>query len=192
MRRWLLLSLSILACPIPLLSQTSHVTRVILVRHAEKRTDEPLDVNPHLTPEGWARARALYPVAKRNHVNAIIVTQLRRTQETASVTADSLGLKPVVVRTRGAGDDNAARVAELVRTRYAGQTVLVVGHQTTIPRIIRALGGPALGDLCRHAYSHVFVLELRRGHPPVLSRSRYGGADQPDEADCVDGLEQKK
>lgn len=188
MRRWLLLALLSLGLHSPLLAQRSPVTRVILVRHAEKRTDEPLNLNPHLTPEGRERARALVGVARRYHVNAIVVTQLRRTKETAALTADSLGLHPVVVETRGRGEKNAADVAALVRGRFAGRTVLVVGHQTTIPRIIRALGGPALGDLCAHAYSHVFVLELRRGHAPVLSRSRYGATDQPDDDECADGL----
>jgi phosphohistidine phosphatase SixA len=167
---------------------TPQPTTVILVRHAEKFTGNPLDQNPPLTPEGWARARDLYRLLKSRHVDAIITTQLDRTKMTARPTADSLHLTPEVVEMGRDARANAAAVASLIRARHAGQTVLVVGHSTTVPQIIADLGGPALGEICESAYSNVFTLVVPRTGAPRLAHVHFGSADPPGGHECVDGL----
>jgi hypothetical protein len=47
-----------------------------------------------------------------------------------------------------------------------------------------------MGDLCKEAYSNVFVLELRPNAAPALTRLHYGAADPPDDEDCVAGIRQ--
>jgi len=162
-------------------------TTVILVRHAEKSTRNPLDRNPSLSPEGERRARALVAAVRGRRVDAIIVTQLRRTRQTAAPLAAGRGLTPEATRMEGDSDDAAAEVASLIRARHLGHTVVVVGHRTTVPRIIALLGGPTLRPLCENAYSHVYTLVVPRTGPARLTHTHYGAADPPDEHECADG-----
>lgn len=162
-------------------------TTVILVRHAEKQTGNLLDQDPDLTPAGYRRAADLYRALKGRHVDAIITTQLKRTRETAQPTADSLHLVPVQVHMGRHPQDSADSVARLIRTRYAGKTVLVVGHTTTVNRVIAALGGPQLGDLCDSAFSNLFTLVLSASRTPRLEHRHYGAADPPAH-ECENGI----
>ena len=162
-------------------------TTVILVRHAEKQTGNMLDQDPDLTPAGYRRAADLYRVLKGRHVDAIITTQLERTRETAQPTADSLHLIPVQVHVGRHPQENADSVARLIRTRYAGKTVLVVGHTTTVNRVIAALGGPRLGDLCESAYSGLFTLVIPVNGTPRLEHTHYGATDPPAD-ECENGI----
>jgi len=186
--RWILASLLCLGAVTTAAAQgAGDSTVVILVRHAEKGGN-PLSGNPSLTPAGRQRALALYQAVKGRHVDAIVTTQLRRTQQTAMPTADSLHVTPRVINMWGRGDANAAATAELIRHDYAGKTVLVVGHQTTVPRILKDLGGPAFGDICSPAYGYMFVLVLHAATPPTLTRLHYGADDPPGRAECTEGI----
>jgi broad specificity phosphatase PhoE len=153
-------------------------TVVILVRHAEKARGGGDD--PALTREGQARARALADALADTHVDAIITTQYHRTRDTAAPFAAARHLTLEVVDVRQG--DVVGRIAQGVR-RHAGQTVLVVAHAESVARIIAALGGPRLRDLCDAEYAHLFVLVLRRGREPALVHSRYGAPDRPSR-DC--------
>jgi broad specificity phosphatase PhoE len=152
-------------------------TVVVLVRHAEKVAERGRDPDPPLTRAGEARARALADALASTHLDAIITTQYRRTRATAAPLADARRITPEVVDVRQG--DQVARIAQSVRTRHAGQAVLVVAHAETVARIIAALGGPRLPDLCDAEYAHLFVLVLRPGHEPTLVHSRYGAPDRP-------------
>jgi hypothetical protein len=66
--------------------------------------------------------------------------------------------------------------------------VLVVGHSTTVPKIIAALGGPALGEICGSAYSNLFTLVVPRTGAARLAHGHYGAADPPGGHECVDGI----
>jgi phosphohistidine phosphatase SixA len=107
---------------------------------------------------------------------------------TAQPTADSLHLVPEEVHMGHDPAASAQEVANLVRTRHAGQTVLVVGHSTTVNRIVAALGGPPLGDICETAYSNVFTLVIPATGTPRLAHRHYGAADPAGGHECVDGI----
>jgi phosphohistidine phosphatase SixA len=163
-------------------------TTVILVRHAEKVTTDPRDPNPGLTAAGEQRARDLARLLRRRHVAAVITTQFARTKLTGRPTADAAH---VALDSMTAGRDvqvHAAEVAELIRTRYAGKTVLVVGHSNTVPKIIAALGGPALADICDAAYGNLFTVVIPPAGAPRFTHAHYGAADPPGGHDCVNGL----
>ena len=155
---------------------------VVLVRHAE-RAAEPAD-DPGLTMAGEARADALREVLAAAGINAVITTQLRRTQRTAAPLADQLRLTPMVIRTGGGVGAHARAVADAVRSRAAGEAVLVVGHSNTVPAIIGALGGPGMPDLCDAEYATLFTLVLPAEGTPRLIRSIYGAPDPPQASDC--------
>ena len=109
------------------------------------------------------------------HFHAVIATERQRTQATAAPTAQAHGLTPEIVSLRY-GPAHVDSVAAAVR-RHAGHTVLVVGHSNTVPRIVHALGGPHLPDLCEPQFSNLFVLVLKPGAEPRYERRTYGAPD---------------
>ncbi len=185
MRRRLALALLCAAtlAMVPATAATQEPTVVILVRHAEKAAEPAND--PPLTPAGEARAAALAGALRDARVAGIVSTQFRRTLETAAPLARALGLVPDTVRAGGrTAELHAQAVAAHVRARYAGRTVLVVGHSNTIPPIIAALGGPRLPDLCDPEYAHLFVLVLRADGTASLVDGQVGTPDPPSAPDC--------
>ncbi len=164
--------------------RAQQVTTVILVRHAERAGEMGND--PGLSPAGEVRARALADALFFTPLTGIVTTQLRRTQLTAAPVARAKGLTPVVVANAGGGTAAHVRaVADTVRARFTGGTVLVVGHSNTVAGILEALGGPKLPDLCDAEFATMFVLTLREGAPPSLVRARYGPEDPAPGANCL-------
>lgn len=160
-------------------------TVVILVRHAERASPTG---DAGLSPEGEARAAALAAALAGAHVDGIITTQLQRTRMTAAPLATQLGLTPTIVASTAGS--HARAVADSVRAKYAGKTVLVVGHSNTIPPIIAALGGPSAPDLCDNQFSAIFTLVLRPGGTVTLVEGKYGEPDAPAPADCARTMRQ--
>jgi broad specificity phosphatase PhoE len=146
-------------------------TVVLLVRHAEKAGPSG-DVA--LSPAGEARARALVDVAREAGVTAVITTQFQRTKQTAAPLAQALSITPEVVEARAATGEHANAIADAIRRRFAGRTVLVVGHSNTVPAIAAALGAAKFPDLCDEQYDALFVVVLSADASPRLIRTRYG------------------
>jgi broad specificity phosphatase PhoE len=156
---------------------------VILVRHAERATAPAAD--PTLTDAGTQRAVDLATTLAAARVTTIITTHLQRTRLTAKPLADSSKVTPIMVRAGGPTQAHVDSVATVVRSRPAGEVVLVVGHSNTIPAIVGALGGPKLADLCDTEYATLFILEFASSGPPRLIRAKYGAADPPDADRCA-------
>ncbi|WP_373062784.1 phosphoglycerate mutase family protein [Gemmatimonas sp.] len=154
---------------------------VVLVRHGEKATEGGSD--PSLSAAGRARAQALADALAMTTPNAIIVTSLKRTAETAAVVSAKTGVVPTVI-TIGNGAKHIADVATAVRK--ATGVVLVVGHSNTVPAIVKALGGPKLPDLCDSSYATMFVLTPgAEGKAAQVVLASYGAADGPLLASCT-------
>lgn len=169
-----------ISTPAAAASEAAGATTVYLVRHAEKAPgggDVPL-----AEPEGARRARDLATALADAGVSVVIVSDFRRTYDTAAPLAAELGI---------AADEilritDPAAIAGEIRERWAGGTVLVAGHSNTVPQLIELLGGPPLcpdyfepdpsqGCLIPDAeYDHLFVLRLPDTGPPTLLRARYG------------------
>jgi quinoprotein glucose dehydrogenase len=161
-------------------------TLVAIVRHAERAGDAGSD--PELTAAGQARARALAGALADMDVQAVIVSNRKRTIATAQPLAASRALTPTVVALGSSVAEHVAAVATAVRAER-GRAVLVVGHSNTVPAIIAALGGPRMPDLCDTAYSNLFLLHLPSdGGPARLVRSVYGSSDAPGEAGCTNAM----
>ncbi|MFO1516214.1 MAG: histidine phosphatase family protein [Lysobacterales bacterium] len=153
---------------------------VILVRHAEKASDAGKD--PPLTAAGHERAQQLAAALHDAGVGTILVTPYRRNRDTAAPIASQRGITPQVIATDGDTGAHVAAVAAALRA--ASGTVLVVGHGNTVSRIIAAVGGPVLPDLCEDRYAQVFVL-TGLGATPHLQRWQYGAVDPPAGKDCL-------
>jgi broad specificity phosphatase PhoE len=177
------------ACSAPLHAQDPVGTRpaaattIILVRHAERAAEPAAD--PVLSAAGEARAVALTDALAHAGITGIVTTQYQRTRLTAAPLAQTNTLTPVVVAATRDIAAHVRAVADTARALAAAGPVLVVGHSNTVPRIIAALGGPQLRDLCESEHATLFVLVLRPGAVPSLTRARYGAEDPPPGASCA-------
>lgn len=138
---------------------------------AEPAGDPPLSAN------GRDRAQALREVIDHFRPAAIITSQYRRSIETAQPSAVAFAVTPTQVPVNPQKiDENIAAVAAAVRER-AGQRILVVGHNVTVPAVITALGGPDLPPIDDAVYDKLFVLVLDT--EARLVEARYGAAASP-------------
>lgn len=139
---------------------TADSTTIIVVRHAEKATDDGDD--PPLTPAGEARAallaRMFGDVREPGHIDAIYISPMVRNRMTAAPVAARLGLTPVVAP---AGD--AAGLARRVLREHGGGRVLVVGHSDTVPEIVASLtGAKNLPKIADDEYGTMYVVTVPR------------------------------
>jgi broad specificity phosphatase PhoE len=176
----LLLLLGLLTAPAAE-AAAQETTVVLLVRHAE-RADTPGDDDPPLSDAGRARATALADALGGAGVQAVIVSERQRTRLTAVPLMEAMGIEAEVVSIRGGAAAHADAVADAIRQRHAGRTVLVVGHSNTVGAIINALGAGTVGDFCDWEYDTLHTVVLRAGEPPRLVRSRYGEPSVPADA----------
>ena len=165
-----LLFLMLLASATALSAQTSPVT-VILVRHGEKAA-QPAD-NPPLTAEGQVRAEDLLKAVRDAGITAVYSTPYLRTTGTAKVVADGLQLPltetPIYGRSVPVYADSVA-----ARVRREGGVILVVGHSNTMGAVIKALGGPDIGEVADPEYDNLFFVTVQDGRPARLVRAKYG------------------
>ena len=134
-------------------------TTIFVMRHAEKSA-YPAD-DPLLSPAGEARAQALgvqFGGAPPGlGIDAVYVTELRRTQETVRPLVNRLGIPMIVVP---AADPEA--VAKRARSEYRGGRVLIVGHSNTVPQIVEALSGEPVPEIQDSEYGIVYVVAVPR------------------------------
>lgn len=152
---------------------SSAPTTVIVVRHAEKSTDDPRD--PSLSPAGQERTRALSAVLRDAGVSDIYTTQYKRTRLTAEPFARERG---IAITERPANAANSATYAddlarEILR-RSAGKSVLVVGHSNTVPDIVRSLSGQSVPALTDADYDRIFIVVIPASGSPRLVQTRFG------------------
>ena len=141
-------------------------TTFILVRHAEKGTDDARD--PSLSDTGRARADRLARLLSDAPLTAVYATVYRRTQQTAQAVADGHGIG---VTTYDAKMADTAFASQL-RATHARGTVLVVGHSNTIPLIARALG-QSVPDTADCEYDRLLTIHLE-GQGVFGVTTRYG------------------
>jgi broad specificity phosphatase PhoE len=165
----------------PTLSSAQSPALVVLVRHGDTAPNSGSD--PDLTASGAKRAQDLVSALSGTKFSAIITTQLVRTKQTAQPIATALGLTPEVISVSPAQRQaHVQSVADAVR-RHSGGSILVVGHSTTIPLIIGALGGPRLPDICETVFDNLFAL-VPAGANVQLVHARYGVASPAPGPDC--------
>jgi len=157
-------------------SSAQSPTLVVLVRHGDTAPNSGSD--PDLTPSGLKRAQDLASAVSSTKFSAIITTQLVRTKQTAQPVATALRLTPEVISyTTSQREAHVKSVADAVR-KHSGGSVLVVGHSTTIPLIIGALGGPRLSEICETVFDNLFALVPAAGNVQFL-HARYGAVSLP-------------
>ena len=145
-------------------------TVVIVIRHAEKASDGTAD--PALTSDGLGRAARLAGLlgsgTAGTGIDAIFVTQFRRSRETAQPLAVQRAI-PVVTLPA----DDVAGLEQRIESEFSGRRVLVVAHTDTIPEIVRRLGQSAApAPIAEDEFGTAYLIAIPRwGKPSVLRLS---------------------
>ena len=139
-------------------------TTVVLVRHAEKIE---LGEDPGLTEVGQAHAARLAEMLERAGLEAIYVSQARRTQETAAPVAAVTGIEPEIIDA-----DQSGRLLRRLKWRHRSEVVLVVGHSNTVPLIADGLGAE-IGVVDAEDYSGLWIISYSRLRGTRLLTLRY-------------------
>ena len=150
-------------------------TVIFVVRHAEKAVGGD---DPPLTEAGLQRAQALAQMAGEGKIGAIYTSQFIRNHETATPLSDKTGvpITEVPVNLQNPGDYGHA-LAKQILEQHAGEYVVVVGHQNTIPGTVQGLSGKLVPGLKDMEYGSLFIIIVPAGGEPRLIRAQYG---QPD------------
>ena len=140
---------------------------IFIVRHSDPPTylnlDEIQDDTP-LSESGQQRAKMLAELLKDAGITAIYGTQAIRTVETAGPLAKALGLEVDVH-----SYDDTDGLIQILRSEHDKDRVLVVGHWSTIPLILKGLGYLQNIEIERSAYDNLFVvIPNGDGIPTVL------------------------
>jgi len=163
------LSLSVLLAACASTSPTPTPTpgaSFVIVRHAEKSSDDPRD--PSLSEAGRARAQRLAAALKTQPLRAVYATAYRRTQQTGEPTAQSHRLQVVTYDAK----QPAADFAATLRREHPSGTVLVVGHSNTAPDIAAALCQCSVTPMAETEYDRRMRIDFDRDGRPRYSESR--------------------
>jgi len=151
---------------------SGNATTVVVVRHAERSTDDPRD--PSLSERGQQRARALSSLLRDAGVTEIYTTHYKRTRQTAEPFARQFGISIVERPIDATNSATYARdLAREILTRRAGKGVLVVGHSNTVPEIVSALSGRTVAPMTEAEYDHVFIVVIPPSGPARLIQTSF-------------------
>ena len=147
----------------PAFAQTD-LTTFILVRHAEKSSDDPRD--PSLSAEGEARAQKLAEVLAEQNIAAIYSTPFKRTRTTAEPLAQAKGLTVNVY------DFRSQTYLQDMLKKHKGSTILISGHSNTTPMVANILlDSEKFKQLDEKEYGMIFIVtvsEIGKGTVTVL------------------------
>lgn len=165
----------------PVIPDGKTETIVYVIRHAEKASES--DPNPDLSASGRARAESLAVQLRDSGVNMIITSDLRRTIQTAAPLAELRHIRPKIIGIGPSVDLHVKRIADEVLS-HPGATILIVGHNNTVARIVEKLGGEKIGDLCTDEYANLIIMSLSKGKPARMLLESYGAPDPPSSPTC--------
>ena len=138
----------------------------IVVRHAEKATDDPRD--PSLSDAGHARAQRLAAWLADRDIDAAYATGYRRTQQTVQPAATAHGIDVQIYDAA----QPAPEFAAALKAAHASGTVLVAGHSNTVPGIAAALCGCDVPDMDESVYGLGYEIRVPIDGRATLSEHR--------------------
>ena len=148
----------------------SESTTVYIVRHAEKDTSDPNNSNPELSKEGRERAMSLSEILKKEKLAVILSTEYKRTIQTGEPLAKNAHLSIEYYNPA-----NPHELAKLVKVKYRGKKVLVIGHTNTVLELAEAFGvARPLLSLTDDDYDFLFKLDINHNGYASLVTTHYG------------------
>jgi broad specificity phosphatase PhoE len=133
---------------------------IILIRHAEKKATQS---DPPLSPAGEKRAASLPVQFKDYKPDLFYSTDTKRTKQTVTGWARSLGKQITVY--------NAAGQKELAQQllQMQDKTIVVVGHSNTIPQLANLLTGTTtFPDMADDEYNKAYIISVEHGHATAV------------------------
>lgn len=128
-----------------------------LIRHAEKQTGE----DPSLTAKGEQRAQYWADYFADKDIDAVYSTNTTRTMQTATPTAEKLGLEINQYDPASLYDEAFIKATE-------GKTILVVGHTNTTANLAnKMLGENQFQEIDDAQFGKVFKITISAGDADV-------------------------
>lgn len=143
---------------------------IFITRHADRYRTEP---DPSLTPKGEEQARSLAQLLSDAKIKHIFTTELIRTQETAAPLAHQTNIVPVVVPQ----NDIDELIRKIRNSLRPDESILVVGHRASVPKILHALTGKDVPPLGSAEYGRLIAITLLPDGSSSVVTLRY--APQP-------------
>ena len=144
---------------------------VFIVRHTDPppmlRIDEIREDTP-LSESGWTRAQALAARLRDANITAIYTSEALRTIQTAEPLAEAIHVKAQV----HLGDDVDGLITEL-QSKHRDERILIVGHWSTIPLILKRLGVQDEATIERSEFDNLFVVMPREENLPLMVHLHY-------------------
>ena len=130
------------------------ITRIIIVRHAEKAEDGTK--NPSISEAGKARAERLSNMLKEFTIDKLYATPFARTMQTLQPIATSRNLE---INNYHPSDKSFA--ASLLQNEK-GKTIMVAGHSNTCPEIVNSLiNSSKFKDVDEDDYGKIWIVTFR-------------------------------
>ena len=166
---------------------------MFILRHAERAEYDERDGN--LSKAGETRALNLARLLREVGVSTIITTEAKRSKQTAEPLARSLGLTLTTIKTRspqtppappakdeiflvidrqpGWEADYAKQLMDDIRSHHKDDVVVIIGHQNTVPAIVRATGYTGEVNIGDYEHDDIFVVVPKESGPPTVLRLNY-------------------
>ena len=154
--------------------ESQGTTTVIFVRHADVDQAMGSDLDQPLNALGLARAEDLADeyelVDVVAGVNAIYVSNARRTQETAAPLARRLGIEPEI-----ADPYDVVGFMKTVLLEHKREIVLVVTHRDIIPALVEELhGSKNIAEIAADDYDNIYTVVIPWFGKVKTLQTRYG------------------
>ena len=161
----------LLGCPLYAL-QVSAQEVIFVARHTDPQMllllDAPIQDDTPLSETGRTQAEVLTARLKDAGITAIYTSKTARTIETAAPMAKELGLDITSISRR-----DVDGLIQRLRKHRGNDRVLVVGHWTTMPKILQRLGYPEEVKIERSVRNDLFIVMPKSNGPPVVVYLHY-------------------
>jgi phosphohistidine phosphatase SixA len=167
---------------------------MFILRHAERAEYDERD--GVLSKAGEVRAETLARLLCEAGISTIITTGAKRARQTAEPLARALGLTPRIIKTLSAETpeaqhaedeivliidrqklkweaDYAKKLMDEIRSRHKNDIVLIIGHQNTVPEIVRATGYAGEVKIGDFEHDDIFVVVPKECGPPTVLHLNY-------------------
>jgi 2,3-bisphosphoglycerate-dependent phosphoglycerate mutase len=163
----ILLFVSTLSCTQEATTSTQEATTFILVRHAEKASDDTSD--PVLTEEGIARANNILQLFEQADITAIYSTNYKRTKMTITPLAETKKIEISIY-----DPQSLEEFAHKLLKENAGGTVIVSGHSNTTPTLANLLLGEEKFEQFEDTdYGNLLIITTHGNSDAKLLHVRY-------------------
>lgn len=130
------------------------VTKIIIVRHAEKADDGTK--NPPLSDEGLQRAERLSSMLSDLKIDLLYATPFLRTNQTLTPLSKNFG---IAIESYEASD---ATFAEQLLQKNKGKTIVIAGHSNSSPTLVnRLIKKEMYQKLDESVFSKIWILTFK-------------------------------